>query len=157
MKFLLLLLLFLPVPSEASESSQSCITFNGVAYCDHSTTITIGSTEVPISNPYALLTAAQKSEVRKIFWGTVYKYPVVVQELAKQVGLTEAELVELLKDETEAWNALYHLPALYYNVTQETGVDYQIDTLFQQIVRDISDDIESQLTDYFYLTPVIGV
>lgn len=135
-----------------AENKTTCVEFNGIQYCETTTVIKIGEKEIPVDDPFALLNSAKSSKAEKIALWDVYKYPDVITELARQVMMTEDELIYYLRDADPAWMALYELTQIYdeaANNLKGKNVDaLTIDKLFNNILADITMNIRDQLKDY---------
>ena len=126
-----------------------CVVFNGTEYCDHKTTVTIGTREVPVNDPHKLLAAVKKTQVKKVSLWDIYEYPPVIVELSSQLDMTPEDLIVEFQDETPAWNALYELSnvySVYWDILHYHNVsDQDIDKLMEFILHEINSDIERQL------------
>ena len=135
-----------------AEEQVECIEFNGNEYCTVVTVINVGPVQVPVQNPLDLLDAAEKAQVKKLSLWEDYQVPPVIEELAKQVGMTPDELIFVLRDADAAWGGLYELTERYgdlrSNLFREHVSESDIDRLFRHIIFDISQDIKDQLKHY---------
>lgn len=144
--------LFFVSISVLAEEKVICVEFNGIEYCESTTVIKVGEREVPIDDPFALLNATKSSQAEKIALWDTYHYPPVIKELARQLMITEDELIFELRDADKAWMALYELTQVYDFLIKDlngNNVDHAtIDKLFEHILDDITANIMKQLTAY---------
>lgn len=135
-----------------AETKETCVEFNGIQYCETTTVIKIGEREIPVDDPFALLNSSKTSQAEKIALWDTYKYPPVIAELARQLMVTEDELIYELKDADKAWMALYELTEKYDDLVKDldrVNVDHStIDKLFKHILADITMNIQEQLAEY---------
>lgn len=134
-----------------AQENRVCVEFNGLEYCEVETILKLGETEVPIDDPFALLSSAKKSKVEEIGLWEVYKYPDVIVELSRQLSITEDELIFALRDSNSAWSALYELTQIYGSVSRDLlsqTTPNTVDMLFRKILKEITEDIIKQLEEY---------
>ncbi len=135
-----------------AEEKHICVEFNGVSYCEATTVIHIGDKEIPIHDPFSLLNSTKDSNVEKIGLWDAYKYPLVIKELAKQLSMSEDNLIIVLKDADPNWKALHELVFKYEDIKSTLNShsinSLDIDKLFMKIINQIATDIRVQLMEY---------
>ena len=152
-KYLLITVLLMGSTAWAmTETRTECVEFQGIELCETKTFLKVGEKEVPIEDPWELLNSIGNSEAEKIGFWDIYKYPPFLTELARQLKLTEDEVILALKDEDPSWMALYELTQIYKDakgILSDKGVDRAtIDKLFNMIIMSITNDIKMQLKDF---------
>ena len=135
-----------------AEEKVVCIEFNGQQFCEAKTVISIGDTSIPIDDPFSLLDSLTSNNIEKVNLWDNYKYPKFLTELAKQLKMTEDQLIIALKDADANWKALHELTMKYSEIKSQLSLQsvggFDIDKLFTKIITSIAEDIKSQLEKY---------